>query len=415
MRGGGTEFTSGDKVRVALAFLSVVPLSLVLFLGIGKSSPEIVALVTSAAIIAAGYSLAWGTESLRFYVPQVLALALLAIVQVLPEYSIEAILSYHGAFDATILHYATASMTGANRLLLGVGWPSVVIISYLASRRRGEKGSTFVKLDSHQSSGVFFLTLSTVYSFVIVLKATLTIMDAAVLVAIYASYVYAAMKSSPVDKKELENSEGTSRAISHLPRRKRYLVIPAFLALGGFIILVGSIPFVDSILELGRRLNINEYLLIQWLAPFLTEFPEGITVAYWATRARLAPLAVANLVSSKVNQWTLLLGTIPVAYTLALTSFQPIRLTTLQVDEILITATQSLYGAICLFDLKFDIREGSVLLGLFLVQFFIPPLRLEVTVVYLLLSAFELYKTRGKIDVFSNMIMIIRGRPLGTR
>ncbi len=414
MQGGGTEFTTSDKVRVVLTFLSIVPLTLVLFLGVGKSSPEIVALVTSVAIVAAGYSLAWGTESLQFVVPQVLALALLAIVQVLPEYSIEAILSYQGAFDATILHYATASMTGANRLLLGVGWPSVVIMSYLTSRRRGEKGSTIVKLDAHQSSSVFFLTVSTVYAFIIVIKATLTIIDAVVLVAIYAAYVYVARKSSPVDKKELEKGEGTSRAISHLPRRKRYLVIAAFLALGGFIILVGSHPFVDSVLELGGRFNINEYFLIQWLAPFLTEFPEGITVAYWATRARLAPLAIANLVSSKLNQWTLLLGTIPVAYTLALASFQPIQLTSLQVSEILITAAQSLYGAICLFDLKFDIREGSVLLGLFLVQFFIPPIRLEVTVAYLLLSAYELYKTRNKIDLFSNMIMIIRGKSLRT-
>ncbi|MCS4540448.1 MAG: hypothetical protein HYU03_07155 [Thaumarchaeota archaeon] len=410
MRGRGTEFTNGDKVRIALAFLSVVPLSLVLFLGAGRSSPEIVVLVTGAAIIAAGFSLAWGTESLQFVVPQVLALALLAIVQVLPEYSIEAILSYQGAFDPTILHYATASLTGANRLLLGLGWPSVLIISYLTSRRRGEKGSSFVKLDSHQSSGVFFLMVSTVYSFVIVIKATLTIIDAVVLVAIYASYVYVARKSPPVDRKELENAEGTSRAVSHLPRRKRYLVIAAFFALGGFIILVGSHPFVYSVLELGKRLNISEYLLIQWLAPFLTEFPEGITVAYWATKTRLAPLAIANLVSSKVNQWTLLLGTIPVAYTLALASFQPIMLTSLQVDEILITAAQSLYGAICLFDLKFDIRNGSVLLGLFLVQFFIPPLRVEVTVAYLLLSAYELYKTRNKIELFSNMSMIIRGR-----
>ncbi len=414
MQGRGTEFTSSDKVRIVLTFLTVVPLTLVLFLGVGKSSPEIVALVTSVAIVAAGYSLAWGTESLQFVVPQVLALALLAIVQVLPEYSIEAILSYQGAFDATILHYATASMTGANRLLLGVGWPSVVIISYLTSRRRGEKGASFVKLDANQSSSVFFLTVSTVYAFIIVIKATLTIIDAVVLVAIYAAYVYVATKSSPVDKKELENAEGTSRAISHLPRRKRYLVIAAFLALGGFIILVGSHPFVDSVLGLGRRFNINEYLLIQWLAPFLTEFPEGITVAYWATKTRLAPVAIANLVSSKLNQWTLLLGTIPVAYTLALGSFQPIHLTSLQVGEILITAAQSLYGAICLFDLKFDIREGSVLLGLFLVQFFIPPIRLEVTVAYLLLSAYELYKTRNKIDMFSNMSMIIRGRSPGT-
>lgn len=414
MQGRGTEFTSSDKVKVVLTFLSVVPLTLVLFLGVGRSSPEIVALVTSVAIVAAGYSLAWGTESLQFVVPQVLALALLAIVQVLPEYSIEAILSYQGAFDATILSYATASMTGANRLLLGVGWPSVVIISYLTSRRRGEKGSSFVKLDAHQGSSVFFLTLSTVYAFIIVIKATLTIIDAVVLVAIYAAYVYVASKSSPVDKKELENAEGTSRAISHLPRRKRYLVIAAFLALGGFIILVGSHPFVYSVLGLGRRFNINEYFLIQWLAPFLTEFPEGITVAYWATKTRLAPLAIANLVSSKLNQWTLLLGTIPVAYTLALASFQPIQLTSLQVGEILITAAQSLYGAICLFDLKFDIREGSVLLGLFLVQFFIPPIRLEVTVAYLLLSAYELYKTRSKIDLFSNMSMIIRGRSPGT-
>jgi cation:H+ antiporter len=401
-------FTVKDRVKIALAFLTVIPLVLVLFSGVGRDAPEIVALVTSVSIIAAGYSLAWGTESLQFIVSQVLALAFLAVVQVLPEYSIEAVLSYQGAFDPVILHYATASMTGANRLLLGVGWPSIVIISYLMSRKRGEKRSSTLVLDSNQSVSVFFLAISTAYSFIIIIKGTLTVIDAMILVLIYASYVYVARKLPPVSREELERVEGPVRAISNLSIWRRYFAIALLLVLGGFIIFTGSQPFVESILEIGRRFKIDEYLLIQWLAPFLTEFPEGVTAVYWATKSRLAPVAIANLVSSKVNQWTLLIGTIPVVYSVALASFQPIHLTNVQIEEILITAAQSLYGVTCMLDLKFDIKEGGLLLALFFVQFFVPPLRIEVTVAYFLLSAFEVIRIRKNVIVFSSMKEIIR-------
>src|SRR5712692_6756519 len=120
---------------IVISLLTLLPFVATVLLGFGRGSPTIVATVTGLALLAASFELAWGTESLQFVISQVLALAILATVQVLPEYSIDAVLSFNGAFDPTQLHFATASMTGANRLLIGAGWPIVFLISYITSRK----------------------------------------------------------------------------------------------------------------------------------------------------------------------------------------------------------------------------------------------------------------------------------------
>ena len=48
---------------------------------------------------------------------------------------------------------------------------------------------------------------------------------------------------------------------------------------------------------------------IQWVAPFLSEFPEKVSAFLWARRVTHAPMALMNMVSSNINQWTLLAGT----------------------------------------------------------------------------------------------------------
>ncbi|HLQ21018.1 MAG TPA: hypothetical protein VK127_01795, partial [Nitrososphaerales archaeon] len=51
--------------------------------GFGRDSALIVVVVTGLGMAAASFELAWGTESLQFVVSQVLALAVLATLQVL--------------------------------------------------------------------------------------------------------------------------------------------------------------------------------------------------------------------------------------------------------------------------------------------------------------------------------------------
>ena len=77
------------------------------------------------AIFAAAYALSWGAELAQFEIPQSLAIAFLALIAVLPEYAVDMYFAWQAGKDPAYIHYATANMTGSNRLLIGVGWAAV--------------------------------------------------------------------------------------------------------------------------------------------------------------------------------------------------------------------------------------------------------------------------------------------------
>ncbi|TLX95396.1 MAG: hypothetical protein E6K96_07275 [Thaumarchaeota archaeon] len=397
-----------ERVSITLALLTLLPFVATVVFGLGRDSALVVVVVAGLGMAAASFELAWGTESLQFVVSQVLALAVLATLQVLPEYSVDAALAYNGASDPTQLHFATASMTGANRLLLGAGWPVVFFVSYLASRGENPRAGRYLQLEKAQALEVLFLGISTLYSFLIVAKGTLDVLDAAALIFVFASYVYLAARIPPLEKERLEEMGGVALAVGRMRRSRRYGVTLSLVALGGLVTILGAQPFVGGLIEIGGALGVSQYLLIQWLAPFLTEFPETVTVLYWAARSNRGSLAMGNLISSKLNQWTLLVGTIPIVYNVALARFQSIALTQLQASELFLTASQSIYGVVCLLDLQLSSREALSLIALFLLQFFIPPLRLEVSAAYLFLAAVELLLTRGRIVIFRQVGEILR-------
>jgi cation:H+ antiporter len=395
----------GERTKFLLLAVSFVPMFATLVFGIGRGSPLVVALVAGIGIGSAGFALAWGVESLQFVVSQVLALAVLAVVQVMPEYSVEVVLAYRGAMDPTQLHFATAAMTGANRLLLGLGWPMVFVLNYFTNRKSGVRD---LRLEGDQSIEVLFLGIATAYAFVIVVKGWLGVFDAFVLGAIFVAYLYIATRLPAVSEERAAESEGPPKALLSLKGAKKGVALLLLLGVGGGVILFASEPFVNSMLSLGSSLNINRYLLVQWLAPVLTELPETTTVFYWASRTGKGGIAMANLVSSKLNQWTLLIGTIPVVYAIALGGPQNISLTHLQIDELLLTAAQSLYGFVCLMDLKLSPRQAGTLALLFAVQFVFAGVRLEVAVAYLVLAAFETVLLGGKFEGAQKALEIIR-------
>lgn len=63
-------------------------------------------------------------------------------------------------------------------------------------------------------------------------------------------------------------------------------------------------------------------------------------------------------VSSKLNQWTLLVGTLPLVYSVASGHVAALRLDSRQVEEIFLTAAQSLYEIAVLCDLRL-LLDGS--------------------------------------------------------
>ena len=400
-------FTARDKVQITILLLTLVPFAATVVFGAFRGDAGIVVLATGLAIASSGFALAWGTESLQFVVSQVLALAVLAVVQVVPEYSVEVVLAYRGATDPAILEYATAAMTGANRLLLGAGWPAVFLLSYLASKRVG-KPRDELELEDQQSVEIFFLGLATLYSFVIVAKGSLGVVDAAALVAIFAVYLYLAKKMPPNEEERMEELEGPALAVASMKGARKLAASALFVALGGVVLILGAEPFVTSFLEVVSALGLNQYLMLQWLTPIITEVPETVTVFYWAAKTGKGSLALANLVSSKLNQWTVLVATIPLVYAVALRGFASIELSPLQSQELLLTASQSIFGFACLLDLKLSWREALILLSLFCLQLLVPPIRIEVSALYLILALVELFLNRKRMAVLGRVFSLFR-------
>jgi cation:H+ antiporter len=161
---------------------------------------------------------------------------------------------------------------------------------------------------------------------------------------------------------------------------------------------------------------------VQWLAPIASESPEFLVAALLALRGK-SGAALGLLLSSKLNQWTLLVGSLPLAYTvgtLTVSSLSPaalltnaLPLDTRQTQEVLLTAAQSLFGVAVLANLSLDLLEAWLLAGLFLAQFVLGGFLRAVlhdrvgadqelvifTVIYIILSAVFAFRARRTIAV----------------
>jgi cation:H+ antiporter len=127
-------------------------------------------------------------------------------------------------------------------------------------------------------------------------------------------------------------------------------------------------PFADGLVRTGARLGIDEFLLVQWLAPLASEFPEFLVAALLALRGK-AVAGITLLLSAKVNQWTLLIGSLPLAFSLGAGHLGALPLDGRQTAEVLLTAAQSLFGVAVLASLTFELSEAVLLAAIFIAQF----------------------------------------------
>jgi len=107
--------------------------------------------------------------------------------------------------------------------------------------------------------------------------------------------------------------------------------------------------------------------MIQWIAPLASESPELIVVVYLVNKAR-STAGFNALISSKLNQWTLLIGTLVVVHSLALGRYGVLAFDFKQSAEIWLTAAQSFFAIGLLLRFEISVREALTLLGLFLSQ-----------------------------------------------
>ncbi|HQL23387.1 MAG TPA: sodium:calcium antiporter [candidate division Zixibacteria bacterium] len=341
------------------------------------------AVVFGVAIFGAAFILSWAAEVAQMDMSQSLAVAILALVAVLPEYAVDFVFTWKAAHDPTQAHYALANMTGANRLLVGLGWPAVLFLYILAKRRRE------VRLDETQRVEIFYLAMATLYSFTIPLKGSLNLIDTVVLVTLFGLYTRRAAQM-PQEEPEMVGPVKIVANAATVPRR---LFTALFFLFSGFVIFLVAEPFAHALVESGGHLGIDEFFLVQWLAPIASESPEFIVAATWALRGQ-AGAALKALISSKVNQWTLLVGTIPLVYAISAGEIRPFVLdvpygegpTDVQTHELILTAAQSLFAVAVLVNLVLTRWDGVLLFGLFALQLVWQDIRMEVAAVYIVLA-----------------------------
>jgi len=340
------------------------------------------ALLPGLGIFGAAFLLSWAAELAQLEMPQAMALAILALIAVLPEYAVSIYFAWTAGKNPSYIPYVTANMTGANRLLIGLGWPVVLFAYWLCTRKRQ------ILLEPAQGIEIVTLLVATLYSFLIPLKGTLSLMDTGVLLALFGLYMICASKAEHVEPELRGPSEWM--ATFRLPLRR--LAMASLFLLAGLTIFVAAKPFAEGLLELGRRWGMEEFLLVQWLAPLASESPEFVVAILFAIHS--APGAsFGTLVSSKVNQWTLLVGMLPLAYCLSAGHWGAMQLDSRQIEEVLLTSAQSLFAVAVLSNFSFDFWEALSLLILFGLQLMMPSpaVRYGFAVLYILLTLFLLF------------------------
>jgi cation:H+ antiporter len=135
-------------------------------------------------------------------------------------------------------------------------------------------------------------------------------------------------------------------------------------------------------LALAVAFGVSQFVFVQWVAPFLSEFPEKVSAFYWARKLSGAPMALMNMVSSNINQWTVLAAMIPIVYSASVGSPAALPFDGVQRTEILITILQSMLGVLILSNMRFAFWEASLLFVLWFAQFLYPLLREEVSILY---------------------------------
>jgi cation:H+ antiporter len=330
------------------------------------SSPWAI-LWTAPCILIASLLITWGAESAQFFVAQGFALAMLAWLQTLPEFAVEAVLAWRQQTGLLL-----ANLTGALRLLTGLAWPLIYATAATVHRRRERQPLRRIELDPQQSVEVVGLFFPLLYAVIIWWKRSLHAYDAAVLVAFYAAYLWLLMKLPPQTHEGLADLETIPRAMTLAPRRWRILSIAGCFAAGGSLIYLSAEPFLGSLIALASAIGVPSFIFIQWLAPIVSEFPELLSTFYFARQKENASIGLMNIASSNINQWTLLVALLPIALSLSRGAAATIPLDAQQRSELLLTIGQSSVGFTFLLNMEFDWREALAMFLLFAAQFALP-------------------------------------------
>jgi cation:H+ antiporter len=399
-------------IGIALAVAITIPGLAIRFVHVEGIPHPLEAFLFGLAIVGSAFLLSWAAEVAQLDISAGLAIAILALIAVLPEYAVDFVFAWKGGEAYQAAGYAgcpplpgggaespcslaLANMTGANRLLIGIGWTMVVFIAFFRLRAKGmiPKGHRWagVTLDKEHSVELGFLAIATLYSLTLPLKHSITLFDAAVLITIFVVYTIRVSRA-PAEEPHLV---GPARYVGTFPTPRRRATVIAMGVFAAAVILLCAERFAEALVASGEALGISEFLLVQWLAPLASEAPELLIAGLYAWRLN-TNAGLGTLVSSKVNQWTLLVGTLPVVFAISSASFHGLPIDAVQREELFLTAAQSFFAVAILLNLSMSLREAGFLFALFWIQFILGGVvpeqyheieRIGVGIVYLILGS----------------------------
>jgi len=337
-----------------------------------------VVFVSGLSVLGASFLLAWGAETAEKDVPRAFAIAVLAVLAVAPEYAVDALYAWNAGVHAGTArgveagNLAVANMTGANRILIGIGWAGIALFTVFragsgddpAVANRDGFLADAVTLDRDIGLEIVFLFLATLWAFLVPLGGGIDILDMAFLVGLYVAYIAVVLKGD-VDPDEAH--VGVPAYLQRFPKPYRAATVIGLFVYSGLMIFTAVEPFAHGLEQLGQNIGIPSFFMIQWIAPLASESPELIVVVYLVNKAR-STAGFNALISSKLNQWTLLIGTLVVVYSIALGQYGALPFDQKQSGEIWLTAAQSFFAISLLVNFEISVREAVVLLVLFLTQ-----------------------------------------------
>ena len=335
--------------------------------------PEFEALIFGIGIVGGAFLLSWAAEAAQLDISASFALALLALIAILPEYTIEAILAWdagavydsvNGAIDPATgqirdeIGLVAANVTGANRLLIGIGWSAVILIFWLKHRAP-------LDLRGDLSLEMRMLLAATLITFFIFFMGEVNVVIAFVLIGIYLYYLWVTSHQPSEDPELME----PALTIGNLPVMWRRVAVAFMFVYSAVVILVAAEPFVEGLKHTGHELGISEFILIQWLAPLASESPEIIVAVLFSLRGN-PKAGLTTLMSAEVNQLTILIGTMVVVFSISAGQLLSFPLDSRQAAEFLLMTAMSLFAILLVAPRLISWKAGLVLLGLFIVHLF---------------------------------------------
>jgi cation:H+ antiporter len=374
------------QLRVAAVAACTLPGLFMRFSG-GVPSYPIQLLAYGAAVVAAAFLLAWACEAAQVDIARGVVVAAVAFVAILPEYIVELNFAFRGHAE-----YVTANLTGASRLLVGfcVAMPAALALLPLRWRPPSPKR---IEIDPAQRLDLAILGVAAIWTLRAVVGGKLTLLDSVVLMSLYVFFLRRAGDGGS----EAPEPLGVAADLAQLPSARRRWWVGGLMLFAAIVILVTAVPFGDAVLGTGSLVGVSPYLSLQWLVPIATEMPEIVVAVVLLLHGR-GGQSIAVLLAGAVSQYTLALGTLPIAYDLG-AGTGPLPLQPRERIELFLTIGVALYAVAALVTLRLSRGDASLMFMLFTAQFLLPLglTRVLFAVVFLALAVDVLISERDEL------------------